>query len=64
MPTTPFPGYGVRHRKVETLHGRYQDDLNDALDELASARNEANVAIEEIKNRYENRPGRLAKRAR
>ena len=48
-----FPGYGVRHRKVETLHGRYQDDLNDALDELTSARNEANVAIEEIKNRYE-----------
>ena len=30
----PLPGYGVRHRKVEALHGRYQDDLNDALDEL------------------------------
>ena len=55
----PFPGYGVRHRKVETLHGRYQDDLNDALDELESARNEANAAIEEIKNRYEmDRAGR------
>ena len=49
----PFPGYGERHRKVEALHGRYQDDLNDALDELGTARNEANVAIEEIKNRYE-----------
>ena len=49
----PFPGYGVRHRKVEALHGRYQDDLNDALEELESARNEANVAIEEIKDRYE-----------
>ena len=49
----PFPGYGVRHRKFEALHGRYQDDLNDALDELESARNEANEAIEEIKNRYE-----------
>ena len=48
-----FPGYGARHRKVETLHGRYQDDLNDALDELKSARDKANVAIEEIKDRYE-----------
>ena len=54
-----FPGYGERHRKVEALHGRYQDDLNDALDELGSARNETNVAIEEIKNRYEmDRAGR------
>ena len=49
----PFPRYGARHRKVETLHGRYQDDLNDALDELKSARDTANVAIEEIKDRYE-----------
>ena len=49
----PFPGYGGKHRKVEALHGRYQVDLNDALDELGSARNEANVAIEEIKDRYE-----------
>ena len=49
----PFPGYGVRHRKVETLHGRYQDDLNDALGELESARNAANEAIEDIKSRYE-----------
>ena len=55
----PFPGYGERHRKVEALHGRYQDDLNDVLDELRSARNEANVEIEEIKNRYEmDRAGR------
>ena len=49
----PFPGYGVRHRKVEALHDRYQDGLNDALDELKSARNEANVQISEIKDRYE-----------
>ena len=49
----PFPGYGAKHRKVEVLHGRYQDDLNDALDELGSAHNEANVAIDEIKSRYE-----------
>ena len=49
----PFPGYGVKHREVEALHGRYQDDLNDALDELESARNDANVAIDEIKDRYE-----------
>ena len=49
----PFPGYGARHRKAETLRRRYQDDLNDALDELKSARNKANVAIEEIKDRYE-----------
>ena len=49
----PFPGYGERHRKVEDLHGRYQDDLNDALEELGSTRKEANEAIEEIKNRYE-----------
>ena len=55
----PFPGYGERHRMVEALHGRYQDDLNDALDELESARNEANAAIEEIENRYEmDRAGR------
>ncbi len=55
----PFPGYGMRHRKVEALHGRYQDDLNDALGELRSARNEANEAIEEIKDRYEmDRAGR------
>ena len=49
----PFPGYGSRHRKVEALRGRYQDGLNDALDELRSARNDANVAIVEIKDRYE-----------
>lgn len=48
-----FPGYGMRHRKVEALHGRYQDGLNDALDELRSARNEANEVIDEIKSRYE-----------
>ena len=55
----PFPGYGVRHRKVEALHGRYQADLNDALDELKAARNDATEAIEEIKNRYEmDRAGR------
>ena len=54
-----FPGYGVRHRKVEALRGRYQDDLNDALAELESVRNEANLAIEEIKNRNEmDRAGR------
>ena len=54
-----FPGYGAKHRKVEALHGRYQDDLNDALEELASTRNEANAAIEEIKDRYEmDRAGR------
>ena len=49
----PFPGYGPRHREVEDLRGRYQDDLNDALEKLGSARREADVAIEEIKNRYE-----------
>ena len=49
----PFPGYGARHRQVEALRGRYQDDLNDALDELGSARNDANEAVEEIKARYE-----------
>ena len=49
----PFPGYGARHRKAEALRRRYQDDLNDALDELKSSRNKANVAIEEIKDRYE-----------
>ena len=49
----PFPGYGVKHRKVEALHGRYRDDLNDAREDLESARNKANVAIEEIKDRYE-----------
>ena len=50
----PFPGYGARHRKVEDLHGRYQDGLNYALDQqLESARNDANKAIDEIKNRYE-----------
>ena len=49
----PFPGYGARHRKVGTLHGRYQDDLNDALDDLEAARNAATEEIEEIKDRYE-----------
>lgn len=49
----PFPGYGPRHRKVEALHGRYRDELNDALDELENTRNDANEAIEEIKSRYE-----------
>ena len=49
----PFPGYGMRHRKVEVLHGRYQDDLNDALDKLELIRNDANVAIDEVKDRYE-----------
>ena len=54
-----FPGYGARHRKVKALHGRYQDDLNDALEELESIRNEANTAVEEIKDRYEmDRAGR------
>ena len=54
-----FPGYGVRHRKLEALRGRYQDDLNDALAELETARNEANVAIVEIKDRYQmDRAGR------
>jgi len=48
-----FPNYGTRHRKVETLHGHYQDELNDALEELESKRNESNMAIDEIKNRYE-----------
>ncbi len=48
-----FPGYGPRHRKAETLRGRYQDDLNDALEDLEATRNKANLAIEEIKNRYE-----------
>ena len=48
-----FPGYGARHRKTEDVRGRYQDDLNDALKELESIRNDADVAIEEIKNRYE-----------
>ena len=48
-----FPGYGAKHRKAEALRIRYQDDLNDALAELKSARDKANVAIEEIKGRYE-----------
>lgn len=48
-----FPGYGPRHRKVDSLHGRYQDGLNDALDELKAARDDANARIEEIKDRYE-----------
>ena len=60
----PFPGYGVRHRKVKVLHGRYQRDLNDALAKLEYARNEAIMAIEEIKARYEMGPGRLGKRTR
>ena len=49
----PFPGYGARHRKTEDVRGRYQDDLNDALEDLESTRNDADVAIDEIKNRYE-----------
>lgn len=48
-----FPGYGTKHRKAEALRNRYQDDLDDALAELKSARDEANVMIEEIKDRYE-----------
>ena len=48
-----FPGYGAKHRKAEALRNLYQDDLNDALAELKSARDKANVAIEEIKDRYE-----------
>ena len=47
-----FPGYGPRHRKEEALRGRYQDDLNDALEDLEATRNDVNVAIDEIKNRY------------
>ena len=43
----------------KTLRGRYQDELNDALDALEFARNEANVAIDEVKDRYEaDRAGR------
>ena len=49
----PFPGYGARHRKVAALHGRYQDALNDALDELEAMRNNAIEKIENIKSRYE-----------
>ena len=49
----PFPGYGAKHRKVEDLHGRYQDNLNDALENLKTVRDEANVMIEESKYRYE-----------
>ena len=49
----PFPGYGAKHRKAEALRGRYQDDLNDALAELKSARDQANLAIEEVKDRHE-----------
>ena len=41
----PFPGYGARHRKVEELHGSYQNNLNDALGKLESIRDEANAAI-------------------
>ena len=48
-----FPGYGAKHRKAEALRNRYQDGLNDALAELKSARDKANVAIEEIKARHE-----------
>lgn len=48
-----FPGYGAKHRKAEALRNLYLDDLNDALAELKSARDKANVAIEEIKDRYE-----------
>ena len=48
-----YPGYGAKHRKAEALHHRYQDDLNDALAELKSTRDKANVMIEEIKDRYE-----------
>lgn len=48
-----FPGYGEKHRKAESLRNRYQDALNDALAELKSARDQANVAIEEIKDRHE-----------
>ena len=48
-----FPGYGPRHRKADALRGRYQDDLNDALEDLGATRNEANEAIDEIKSRYE-----------
>jgi len=49
----PFPGYGALHREVETLHGKYQDDLNDALDKLKFARDRAVAAIDEIKSRQE-----------
>ena len=49
----PFPGYGAKHRKVTALHERYQKDLNGALAKLRTARDQANVAIEEIKDRYE-----------
>ena len=48
-----FPAYGAKHRKDKALRERYQANLNDALEDLGTARNEANVAIEEIKNRYE-----------
>ncbi len=49
----PFPGYGRKHRKLGSLREQHQDDLNDALDDLESARNESNVAIDEIKKRCE-----------
>ncbi len=48
-----FPGYGKKHRKAEALRRRYQDDLDDALAELWSARDKANIVIEETKDRYE-----------
>ena len=48
-----FPGYGAKHRKAEALRNRYSDELHDALLELKSERDKANVAIEENKARYE-----------
>jgi len=49
-----FPGYGAKYRKAEGLHDRYQKNLNSALIQLNSIRDNTSSAIEEIKARYEN----------
>ncbi|MYB34619.1 MAG: hypothetical protein F4X92_05770, partial [Gammaproteobacteria bacterium] len=46
-----FPGYGAKDRKAYGLHDQYQKNLNSALKDLNSIRDNTSSAIEEIKAR-------------
>ena len=49
----PFPEYGAKYRKAEALHDRYHENLNKAIIQLNSIRDNTSSEIEEIKARYE-----------
>lgn len=49
----PFPRYGMKDRKVESLRVRYQENLNNARNSIKSMGDEMIMKIEEINERYQ-----------